>query len=99
MHCGYNNNRYWSKQHVEIHIFVSLRLADGETVPLSDTDIDAFEFSYRELGSMGERVLAFCDMDLQGFAPDHKFDLDEGNDFEVMNLRFIGMVAMIDPPR
>ena len=48
---------------------------------------------------MGERVLAFCDMDLQGFAPDHKFDLDEGNDFEVMNLRFIGMVAMIDPPR
>ena len=48
---------------------------------------------------MGERVLAFCDMDLQGFAPDHKFNLDEGNDFEVKDLRFIGLVAMIDPPR
>ncbi len=37
-----------------------------------------FEEAYRELGSMGERVLAFCDMELAGFAPDHKFDLDSG---------------------
>ncbi len=66
---------------------------------MSDDDIDAFEFAYRELGSMGERVLAFCDMDLSGFAPDHTFNIDEGNDFEVKNMRFLGLIAMIDPPR
>lgn len=48
---------------------------------------------------MGERVLAFCDMDLHGFPADHKFNLDDGNDFEIKDLRFIGLVAMIDPPR
>lgn len=73
--------------------------ADGETVPLCEADKENFENSYRELGSMGERVLAFCDMDLHGFPVDHKFNLDEGNDFEVKDLRFIGLVAMIDPPR
>ena len=71
----------------------------GKTIPITEDDIDAFEFAYRELGSMGERVLAFCDMDLHGFPPEHVFNLDKGNDFELKNLRFIGMVAMIDPPR
>lgn len=66
---------------------------------MTDDDIESFEFAYRELGSMGERVLAFCDMELKGFDVDHKFNLDEGKDFEVKNMRFIGMVAMIDPPR
>ncbi len=67
---------------------------------MSDADIEAFETAYRELGSMGERVLAFCDMDLQGFAPDHQFNLDEeGKDFEVNHFRFLGLVALIDPPR
>lgn len=72
---------------------------NGETVPMSDADLDAFEFAYREMGSLGERVLAFCDMDLSGFATDYKFNLDEGNDFEVNNFRFLGLVALIDPPR
>lgn len=49
---------------------------------------------------MGERVLAFCDMDLHGFESDHKFNVDDDNaEFELLNMRFVGMVAMIDPPR
>ena len=77
----------------------------GETVELMKHDIDAFEAAYRELGSMGERVLAFCDMDLHGFSVEHKFQLDECPsenlvpDFELKNMRFLGMIAMIDPPR
>ena len=66
---------------------------------MTDDDVDSFEFSYRELGSMGERVLALCDMELHGFASDHKFNLDEEGDFELKNMRFLGLVAMIDPPR
>ncbi|KAJ6219754.1 hypothetical protein RDWZM_005566, partial [Blomia tropicalis] len=71
----------------------------GETVPLIKKNQDDFESAYRELGSLGERVLAFCDLDLHGFEPNHQFDLDQGNDFEIANLRFIGLVALIDPPR
>ena len=63
----------------------------GETVPMTDEDIDDFESAYRELGSMGERVLAFCDLELKGFASDYTFNLDEGNDFELKDLRFVGM--------
>jgi len=76
-----------------------LSTENGETKPLTEKDTADFEAAYRELGSMGERVLAFCDIDLHGFDPDYKFDLDEGNDFEIQNFRFIGLVAMIDPPR
>lgn len=68
-------------------------------MPLTEREINQFEDAYRELGSMGERVLAFCDMELEGFKADHKFNLDEGKDFEIKNLRFIGLVALIDPPR
>lgn len=61
--------------------------------------MNEFEEAYRNLGSMGERVLGFCDMELPGFPPDHKFNLDERSDFEVEGLRFLGLVALIDPPR
>jgi hypothetical protein len=53
-----------------------------------------------ELGGLGERVLGFCDLRLpvnefpRGFA----FDSDEVN-FPVGNLRFLGLMSMIDPPR
>ena len=74
--------------------------ADGNTVPLTDEHIEEFEEAYRELGSMGERVIAFCDHELTQFAPDHKFDLDSADqNFELNNFRFLGLIALIDPPR
>lgn len=85
-----------------IFIFMNSNVCNlefGETVPLIKKNQDDFESAYRELGSLGERVLAFCDLDLHGFEPNHQFDLDQGNDFEIANLRFIGLVALIDPPR
>jgi hypothetical protein len=48
---------------------------------------------------MGERVLALCDCDFTQFPQNYKFNLEEGNDFELGNFRFLGLIAMIDPPR
>jgi sodium/potassium-transporting ATPase subunit alpha len=72
---------------------------DGQTVEIDDRYIREFEEAYRELGSRGERVLALCDYEFTQFPPDYKFNLDEGNDFDLGNFRFLGLIAMIDPPR
>jgi sodium/potassium-transporting ATPase subunit alpha len=72
---------------------------DGQTIDIDDRYIRDFEETYRELGSRGERVLALCDYEFTQFPPDYKFNLDEGNDFNLGNFRFLGLIAMIDPPR
>jgi hypothetical protein len=60
----------------------------------------AFNRSYLELGGLGERVLGFCDLrlPLNEFPRGFNFDSDEVN-FPVSNLRFLGLMSMIDPPR
>lgn len=69
----------------------------GNTVPLVEEDHKSFEDAYKELGSMGERVLAFCDKQLSGFEQNYKFNLK--NDLEINEMRFLGLIALIDPPR
>ena len=74
--------------------------SDGQTVPIDEEFTDEFEETYRELGSKGERVIALCDREFTEFPANHTFDLDkEEQDFQVENLRFLGLIAMIDPPR
>jgi len=53
-----------------------------------------------ELGGLGERVLGFCDLRLpaKAYPRGYQFDSDEIN-FPVDNLRFLGLMSMIDPPR
>ena len=53
-----------------------------------------------ELGGLGERVLGFCDfrLDPEKFPKGYPFDCDDVN-FPVENLRFVGLMSMIDPPR
>ncbi|KAH9528520.1 Sodium/potassium-transporting ATPase subunit alpha-1 [Dermatophagoides farinae] len=75
---------------------------NGKTVPIDDSFIIMFEDAYREYGSHGERVLAFCDHEYtaEEFGDNYQFDgvnLDEIITLE--NLRFLGLVSMIDPPR
>jgi magnesium-transporting ATPase (P-type) len=72
---------------------------DGGSIDIDDEVMKNFEETYRELGSMGERVIAFCDYEFTQFPPDYKFNLDEGNDFTLGNFRFLGLIALIDPPR
>lgn len=75
-------------------------LYKGEELPLDDRLKAEFETAYMELGGMGERVLGFCDckLDPNVYTKDYKFDPEEGN-FPTENLRFVGLMAMIDPPR
>ncbi|MEQ2303496.1 Sodium/potassium-transporting ATPase subunit alpha-1 [Ameca splendens] len=72
----------------------------GKEQPLDNEIKDAFQNAYEELGGLGERVLGFGHFNLpddqfpEGFA----FDIEEVN-FPTENLCFIGLMAMIDPPR
>lgn len=52
------------------------------------------------MGGLGERVLGFCDLRLpvNEFPRGFNFDSEEVN-FPVANLRFLGLMSMIDPPR
>lgn len=61
---------------------------------------EAFNNAYLELGGLGERVLGFCDLQLPSdkFPIGYKFNQDDPN-FPQENLRFVGLMSMIDPPR
>lgn len=66
-----------------------------------DDDLkEAFNCAYMELGSMGERVLGFCDyvMPPEKFPPGFEFSTDPVN-FPLEGFRFLGLISMIDPPR
>ena len=73
---------------------------NGEEKPLDQHWKDRFQRAYEELGGMGERVLGFCDFRLSSneFPRGFPFDSDEVN-FPLKNLRFVGLMSMIDPPR
>jgi len=61
---------------------------------------ERFQKAYTKLGGLGERVLGFCDLrlSLEDFPQGFQFDSDNIN-FPLENLRFLGFITMIDPPR
>lgn len=71
--------------------------ANGELHPIASSAIEAANF---ELGSRGERVLAFAELPLDKikFPLGFQFDTDKMN-FPTTNLHFCGLVSLIDPPR
>ncbi|XP_067007033.1 sodium/potassium-transporting ATPase subunit alpha-like [Anabrus simplex] len=73
---------------------------DGKTTDLSAYIKMKFNEAYEELGGMGERVLGFCDFLLpeKEFPIGFRFNAEEPN-FPLKNLRFVGLISMIDPPR
>jgi sodium/potassium-transporting ATPase subunit alpha len=73
---------------------------DGSDLELTDFWKAQFNNAYLELGGLGERVLGFCDirLDAQAYPRGYKFDPDTAN-FQLNNLRFLGLMSMIDPPR
>merc|ERR1712088_124614 len=74
---------------------------DGQEIELTQEWKDNFNNAYMELGSLGERVLGFCDFELdpKKFPHGYPFNPDEDNSFPVTGLRFVGLMSMIDPPR
>ena len=75
-------------------------VVNGEEKELDQEWRDAFNCAYLELGGLGERVLGFCDLMLptDKFPEGYPFDGDDVN-FPLENLRFVGIMSMIDPPR
>lgn len=72
----------------------------GEDLQLTDAWRKAFTDAYEDLGGLGERVLGFCDLLLprSKFPEEFEFDVDSMN-FPTTNLRFVGLISLIDPPR
>jgi len=75
-------------------------LIDGHEMPMTQEWKDAFNTAYMELGSLGERVLGFCDFMLPAseYPSGYPFDPDDVN-FPLEGLRFVGLMSLIDPPR
>nr|CAD7440082.1 unnamed protein product [Timema bartmani] len=73
---------------------------NGQEQPLDADMKESFNDAYLELGGLGERVLGFCDLMLpqDKFPKGFKFDAENPN-FPLTNLRFVGLMSMIDPPR
>jgi len=74
--------------------------SDGGTKEMTVNDQALSRKACTELGYLGERVLAYCDLDLPGnlYGPDYKFDTETCN-FPVNEYRFVGLISMQDPPR
>ncbi|XP_065323368.1 sodium/potassium-transporting ATPase subunit alpha-B-like isoform X2 [Gordionus sp. m RMFG-2023] len=75
-------------------------LIDGKEIPITDKIKEDFNTAYLELGGMGERVLGFCDfwLPVEQFPKGFPFNPDDVN-FPLEGFRFVGLMAMIDPPR
>ena len=78
-------------------------LLNGKSVPLDERLKERFNEAYMELGGLGERVIGFCDLELPAdqFPVGYKFNGETEGDtnFPLNNLRFVGLISMIDPPR
>jgi sodium/potassium-transporting ATPase subunit alpha len=75
-------------------------LIQGKEVPLTEEWKDNFHKAYLTLGGLGERVLGFCDLRLShsDYINKYLFEQDEAN-FPLSNLRFLGLISLMDPPR
>ncbi|CAF4870130.1 unnamed protein product, partial [Rotaria sp. Silwood1] len=73
---------------------------DGIDVEMNDYWRAQFQRAYLDLGNLGERILGFSDLRLSrhDYPKGYLFDEEEVN-FPVDNLRFLGLMSMIDPPR
>ena len=73
---------------------------NGKDIQMTEDWKTKFNTAYMELGGLGERVLGFCDLVLppSKFPSGYPFNPDDVN-FPLENLRFVGLISMIDPPR
>uniref|UniRef100_A0A915LBR9 Sodium/potassium-transporting ATPase subunit alpha n=2 Tax=Romanomermis culicivorax TaxID=13658 RepID=A0A915LBR9_ROMCU len=75
-------------------------MQQGHTRMIDQNFKDLFDYAYLQMGSMGERVLGFCDLILpeDEYPPGFEFSTDPVN-FPLEGFRFLGLMSMIDPPR
>lgn len=70
----------------------------GKAEKLNDLWKAKFETAYETMGGMGERVLGFAELRLDGLEKGFKFETETPN-FATDNLVFVGLMSLIDPPR
>jgi len=75
-------------------------MIDGEQVELTQERKANFNHAYNEIASNGERVLGFCELELnvKEYPSGYCFTIDEVN-FPLENMCFLGLISMYDPPR
>merc|ERR1712142_1354435 len=77
-------------------------LVDGQDKIIDEVMGKRFKDACAELAGIGQRVLAFVDrqLDPKMFPPNYEFSTEgpEPN-FPLDNLRFVGLMSMIDPPK
>ncbi|CAK9303685.1 unnamed protein product [Gordionus sp. m RMFG-2023] len=75
-------------------------LIDGKEALITDKVREDYNMAYMELGGVGERVLGFCDfwLPIDQFPKGFPFNTDNVN-FPLEGFRFVGLMALIDPPR
>nr|XP_027198282.1 sodium/potassium-transporting ATPase subunit alpha-like [Dermatophagoides pteronyssinus] len=73
---------------------------NGEEKHLDNEWRKAFNDAYMQLGGMGERVIGLCDFELNEdkYPKGYVFNADDMN-FPMNDLRFLGLISMVDPPR
>eukprot|EP00825_Cyclidium_porcatum_P046022 TRINITY_DN713_c0_g1_i2.p1 TRINITY_DN713_c0_g1~~TRINITY_DN713_c0_g1_i2.p1 ORF type:complete len:1261 (+),score=261.65 TRINITY_DN713_c0_g1_i2:187-3969(+) len=77
-------------------------LSQGKKKQITDEMTKDFQKVNKILGKKGERVLGFAQLLLPAeFGPDYKFDTTTPQkfNFPVTELTFVGLVALIDPPK
>ncbi len=75
---------------------------DDKDKPMDKSFKKKFEHMYEKLGGLGERVLGFCDNELpkKKFPKGFKFVTESGEEnFPTAENRFLGLVALVDPPK
>lgn len=75
-------------------------LVNGHEEQIDNHWCELFNAAYMDFGGMGERVIGLCDLPLprSKFPLGYSFNSDRVN-FPLKNLRFLGLMSMIDPPR
>ncbi|XP_026487661.1 sodium/potassium-transporting ATPase subunit alpha-like [Vanessa tameamea] len=75
-------------------------LTNEEDQPMTPQAKKELKANFIKLANMGERVIGYCDyvLSLDNYPLGYKFDTQQRN-FPVENLRFLGAISMIDPPR
>ncbi|EJD75689.1 ATPase [Loa loa] len=75
-------------------------LQDSGEKNLIKEDLQILQNAYEYLGRLGERVMGFCDLELdpEKYPKNFVFCIDPLN-FPLEGLRFLGFISMIDPPR
>ncbi|XP_041986596.1 sodium/potassium-transporting ATPase subunit alpha-like [Aricia agestis] len=75
-------------------------MAENKEVAITEETAAVIDKVIENLAGTGERILAFADLQIDAtqFDLNLDFDMDEAN-FPLKDLRFLGLMGLIDPPR